>query len=424
MKICLGKQNEEIKKKDSETEKNLLKNRISEDINELDDDDIYFHSNAIKNIKLGSQLVNRIYLNHRIVYDLEDTIDLNLFHSLVPAATATSIVFDKLENQDVSNYNLVGYCDANNHIAVYNRNTEYIILNIRNAANYAPYDCYRFFYNYKVLSNCALQNFNTKNVTNLEQMFGNCNSLTSLDVSKFNTDKVTNMYYMFGRCNSLTSLDVSNFNTQNVTRMDQMFQGLKLLTSLDVSNFNTQNVTRMGYMFDGCSSLRSLDVSNFNTNLVSFISGMFEGCSSLRSLDVSNFNTQNVTGMRTLFRNCNSLTSLDISNFNTQNVTNMSGLFWGCSSLKSLDISNFNIMKLKDVTYMFEDCSELQTIISNTFTSAFSYSNDMFLNDLNLVGGNGTTYDANHTNSLYARVDGENNLPGYFTAPPATNNNK
>ena len=44
MKICLGKEIEEVKKKDSENEKNLLKNRNSEDINELNEDDVYFNS--------------------------------------------------------------------------------------------------------------------------------------------------------------------------------------------------------------------------------------------------------------------------------------------------------------------------------------------------------------------------------------------
>lgn len=47
----------------------------------------------------------------------------------------------------------------------------------------------------------------------------------------------------------------------------------------------------------------------------------------------------------------------------------------------------------------------------------------MFLNCTSLLGGNGTTYSSSHTNADYARVDGENGLPGYFTAP-ANNNNK
>ncbi len=39
----------------------------------------------------------------------------------------------------------------------------------------------------------------------------------------------------------------------------------------------------------------------------------------------------------------------------------------------------------------------------------------MFQNDIKLVGGNGTTYDSNKIDDEYARIDGKDNLPGYFT---------
>jgi hypothetical protein len=41
----------------------------------------------------------------------------------------------------------------------------------------------------------------------------------------------------------------------------------------------------------------------------------------------------------------------------------------------------------------------------------------MFLYCTSLIGGNGTPYSSAHTNAEYARVDGEDGLPGYFTAP-------
>ena len=38
----------------------------------------------------------------------------------------------------------------------------------------------------------------------------------------------------------------------------------------------------------------------------------------------------------------------------------------------------------------------------------------MFLHFTNLVGGNGTTYDASHIDTTYARIDTAD-TPGYFT---------
>ena len=94
--------------------------------------------------------------------------------------------------------------------------------------------------------------------------------ITSIKKWKINTSSVTNMNYMFGYCESLTSLDLSSFNTSNVTEMNSMFKGCGALTSLDLSSFNTSNVTEMRAMFRGCSALTSLTLSSsfFNSSVV------------------------------------------------------------------------------------------------------------------------------------------------------------
>ena len=160
----------------------------------------------------------------------------------------------------------------------------------------------------------------------------------------------------------------------------------------NIENFNTQNVTNMGEMFRSCGSLQSLNLSSFNTQNVTNMSLMFRSCGSLQSLNLSSFNTQNVTNMYLMFYLCTQLQSLNLSSFNTQNVTNMGG--------------------------MFADCRNLTTIISNTFNLILNpSSNNMFYACYTIRGGNGTTYSSSHTKAEYARVDGEDGLPGYFTAP-------
>ena len=69
---------------------------------------------------------------------------------------------------------------------------------------------------------------------------------------------------MFWNCKNLTSLDLSNFNTENVTTMNDMFSGCKNLTSLNLSNFNTENVTYMEYMFYGCKNLTDVTLQDGN----------------------------------------------------------------------------------------------------------------------------------------------------------------
>ena len=266
------------------------------------------------------------------------------------------------------------------------------------------------------LTSLDVTNFNTDNVTSMSEMFENCLGLTSLDVSHFNTANVTNMDAMFTNCSGLTSLDVSHFNTDNVTDMHSMFSGCSGLTSIDVSGFNTTKVTNMDGMFAGCSGLTSLDVTNFNTENVTTMITMFSGCSSLTTLDVSHFNTDKVTDMSSMFYGCSSLTSLDVSGFNTGNVTNMLAMFDGCSGLTILDLSSFNTVNVTRMFGLFSGCSSLKTIyVGSLWTTNAVMDSYIFWDCTSLVGGAGTTYDANHTDYTYAHIDGGENNPGYFT---------
>ena len=268
-----------------------------------------------------------------------------------------------------------------------------------------------------LLVSLNLSSFNTAKVTDMEYMFANCESLTSLDVSSFNTENVTNMKNMFVQCKKLTSLDVTGFRTYRVTDMSFMFYDCEGLTSLDVSNFNTAQVTDMTNMFGACIALTSLDLSNFNTAKVTDMHSMFGSCLGLTSLDVSNFNTMNVTDMSYMFKQCFYLESLDLSNFNTAKVTNMYYMFSSCWSLTSLDLRKFNTSNVTDMSFMFSSCSKMNTICvgSGWSTAAVTASESMFEGCTRLVGGAGTTYDANHIDASYAHIDGGTSNPGYFT---------
>lgn len=160
------------------------------------------------------------------------------------------------------------------------------------------------------------EHVDTRNITDMQDMFYNCTKLETMDVSGFKTSKVTNMSRMFEGCSSLKELDVSGFSTGGVLNMHAMFEKCSSLTELDVSHFDTKNVTTIDYMFQNCTGLTKIDVSNFDT--------------------------KNVTNMGSVFEYCTSVTSLDVSNFDTSHVTNMWGMFNGCTSLVDLDVSHFD----------------------------------------------------------------------------------
>ncbi len=132
---------------------------------------------------------------------------------------------------------------------------------------------------------------------------------------------------------------------------------------------------------------------------------------------LSYLNTSEVTNMSYMFASCTNLTSLDLSSFNTSKVTKANGIFRDCSSLASLDLSSFNTSKLTNMNYIFSNCTSLRTVYAGSgwTTAAVTSSYYMFQDCTNLVGGKGTTYDANHIDATYAHIDGGPSNPGYFT---------
>ena len=226
------------------------------------------------------------------------------------------------------------------------------------------------FFRCKSLKSINVSSFDTGNVTDMSEMFWDCCSLTALDLSNFDTRKVTNMYEMIFSCDSLSILNVSHFNTSNVTNMKSMFSGNKSLDNLDLSNFDTRNVKDMSCMFQNCSKLTSLDLSNFVTGNVTDMHSMFSGCSSITSLDLSSFDTSNVTNMVAMFEHCSKLTNFDLSNFNTSKVTTMQCMFYCCNSLKNLDLSNFNTSKVTNMDRMFSTCRSLTSLDLSSFDTS------------------------------------------------------
>jgi surface protein len=174
------------------------------------------------------------------------------------------------------------------------------------------------------------------------------------------------------------------------------FYEAKNLTEIDgIEYLNTSEVTDMHCMFYNCSSLKVLDVSHFNTQQVEHIECMFTGCSNVLKLDVSHFEIELVKDLQCMFQNCSKIKVLDLSSFDTKNIggAGIAMLFSGCSSLTTIYVSD-------------KWSTEHLAPANNAFP---------FYNCYSLVGGMGTTFNANWLNEIYARVDGGKDAPGYFT---------
>ena len=320
-------------------------------------------------------------------------------------------------------------------------------------ANARPTSCYKWFWWCGNLNQVeGIKNLNTKEVTDMADMFCKCRDLSSLDVSGFNTEKVTDMSGMFDECISLKLLDVAKFNTANVKSMSNMFYNCQNLASLNVTNFNTANVTNMQGMFSGCFALTTIYASdNFVTGQVTDGSNMFSNCINLKGTTLgyvasktdytyANCGTDgyftpgcgyaefdNATGTLTFsYKVVKPEGAYDLNvgttepgwrthkneikkvvfdaSFANARPTSCYYWFYECKNLVNIEgIENLNTEKVTDMTLMFASCSALTSLDVTKFNTAnVTTLMSMFSNCSSLKSLDVTNFDTrNVTNMFY-----------------------
>ena len=157
--------------------------------------------------------------------------------------------------------------------------------------------------------------------------------------------------------------------------------------------------TSTRFWFGYCFDLKAIvGLEYLNTSEVTDMSEMFIECG-MDKIDLSTLNTSKVTTMNRMFGMCRGLVGVNLSSFDTSSVTDMEGMFAGCTSLTTIIAGDkWSTDKVTSGDYMFNGCTSI-------------------------VGGNGTTYDENHIDPSYARIDKEGQ-PGYFTQGSSSGSGK
>ena len=321
--------------------------------------------------------------------------------------------------------------------------------------NYYPTSCANWFNGFINLTTFYYwENLNTDKVTNMFQMFKNCESLTSLDLKYFNTAKVTDMTNMFYDCSKLETIKVGSlWKTSAVTESGYMFQNC---TSLKGGSGTTYDETKTDYTYakiDGGTSSPgyfSLPDSEpyalINGNTLTFYydnarpayaydfhSNGMQPWGWNQSITKVVFNPSfaeyTPTTCSNLFYGLMNLSQIEgLEYLNTSEVTDMGAMFNCCFALTSLDLSNFDTRKVTNMFQMFCACRDLKTIyVGNNFQIGNNVNTDqMFSGDYHLVGSKGTVYlfeNDDIYNGSYAHIDGGESNPGLFSAkgqtPPA-----
>lgn len=256
-----------------------------------------------------------------------------------------------------------------------------------------------------LLKNIPIEIFDISYVTDISYIFRNCKAVQLLDLRDWDFINVRDSYNAFLNCESVTEIlgNFKNYSPTSGVAFSGFLRGCKSLKKIDLSGINTRNVTTFSALFLNCLELTRIDISNFNTSSCAYLNSMFWGCRKLKYLYLPDFVNTLKISLYDMFRWCYSLESIYISNLNTSNTVRMSSMFVGCYNIQRIFSQNFDLSSLIDF-----DLDGQQV----------NGGYEMFINCDKLKGGNGTIYSNSHANSAeYARIDGENGLPGYFTDP-------
>ena len=386
----------------------------------------------------------------RVVFDpsfanVRPTTTYNWFYGMSNLQSITGMSY--LNTSNVTNMGwMFGNCSSLTSLDLSNFNTSQVV------------SMKGMFQQCSSLTNLDLSSFITSKVTDMHDMFFYSSNLRTIYVGNgWSTAAVTSSSSMFYGCTSLVGGQGTTYNASNP--MDKTYAHIDggpsnpgyftdknapvAYACYTPSNttltfyYDNQRGSRTGTTYDlnTGSNYTDWDTDGTKASVTKVVfdpsfagarptttCDWFYGMQNLQSITgISNLNTSEVTNMAFMFQTCTQLTSLDLSHFNTSKVTDMSGMFSNSTGLTSLDLSSFNTSRVTTMRNMFSSCSNLRTIyVGNGWsTAAVTYSTNMFNGCTSLVGGQGTTYDADHVGAEYAHIDGGPSNPGYFTAKNA-----
>ncbi len=317
------------------------------------------------------------------------------------------------------------------------------------------------------LTTIDISNFDTSAVIGMNSMCSGCTNLTSINLINCDLSNVMLMMNMFENCSSLTSIYVSNsFVPYSSLTASNMFDGCTNLRGGQGTEWNSGNtpkdyaridggtgspgyfstaIAKIGNTFcknqsDAVSAIGSatgdvtitlyngITVTDLgNAGTTGCIAGAIrtnETADSFRVIIPASVNLvldlDHANIWYTLFYNCSKLVYADLSGLDTTNSTNMNQMFLGCSNLQELDLSSFDTSNVTDMTSMFSGCAALEKIyVSNSFkTNSVTDSSTMFSGCSSIIGGAGTTYNGSYIDVTYAKIDGGDSNPGYFSSKP------
>ena len=188
-------------------------------------------------------------------------------------------------------------------------------------------------------------------IKSMKNMFYSCQSLKSFSFGNLfrnNNNQEVDISYMFSYCKNLSTIDNGATTNKYISDMKEIFYECNSLKSVDLNKFIIKNTKiDLSNFFYNCYKLETFSFSSFS---VSNIYNMFYNCNSLQKIDLRNLNIVSNTDidLSRFCYNCNKLTTFEI-NFENFIVSGLKEMFYNCSVLSSVNLRNIRIPSTKNI---------------------------------------------------------------------------
>ena len=157
-------------------------------------------------------------------YEYREKIKTVNFEGKVYTGTSARALFNGLKNCTSMNLQNLDTSKTTNMLKMFYDCSSLIELDLTNFNTSEATRMDSMFSGCSNLTSLKVGELDASKVTTMASMFSKCSSLTSLDLSGIiNTTSLTTMKQMLHHCSSLKELDISNFDTTNVENLIQAF---------------------------------------------------------------------------------------------------------------------------------------------------------------------------------------------------------
>lgn len=220
-----------------------------------------------------------------------------------------------------------------------------------------------------------------------------------------------------------TGWDLLGEIPENATNMSQLpwRSVINTVTGVEIQeSMQDFPVLSTSYWFSGlsnkCTSLLGLNNIEFKTehkaDEVVTASHMFENANLTNAEQSTDqfIDTSNVEDLSYMFSKTVGMTTLGNNAVSIASATNLEGFFMENTTIETVDLTSWDTSKVRNVKYMFKGCVCLKTVFIGEgwnldLAKSWAADTQMFMGCAKIQGGNGTLYDSNYVNSLYAIAD-------------------